>query len=193
MGRPARVCALCSLTVDYKGRTRYRQTTIDWLSKFERGTTSPGISRIEKQRKPQTVLQLLAPDLRSAAWAFHPPGRRSKIPEIICFEKQNKWGGGITPGQRLDEHANPSGLYYAISGPKAKECLDLADTLREHSKACSTRPAQCCGIISRAALKKQGTEWVRFNSPVRSVMEQKKKKFQDHRQDRVKTDVHRRI
>jgi hypothetical protein len=30
--------------VDYKGLTRYRQTTIDWLSKFDDGApTSPGI------------------------------------------------------------------------------------------------------------------------------------------------------
>lgn len=29
--------------IDYKGLTRYRQTTIDWLSKFDDGApTSPG-------------------------------------------------------------------------------------------------------------------------------------------------------
>jgi hypothetical protein len=41
---PRVLCSLPPELVDYKGLTRYRQTTIDWLSKFDDGApTSPGI------------------------------------------------------------------------------------------------------------------------------------------------------
>ena len=43
-GLPRVLRSLPPELVDYKGLTRYRQTTIDWLSKFDDGApTSPGI------------------------------------------------------------------------------------------------------------------------------------------------------
>jgi hypothetical protein len=42
---PARAARPAAELIDYKGLTRYRQTTVEWLSKYDDGAaTSPGFS-----------------------------------------------------------------------------------------------------------------------------------------------------
>ncbi len=59
------------------------------------------------------------------------------IPEIVCFEKQNTWGGlwNVTWRTGLDEYGEPvhSSMYRYLWSNGPKECLEFADySFEEH-------------------------------------------------------------
>ena len=189
--------------VDYKGLTRYRQTTIDWLSKYDDGApTSPGISLIRdtawhtsmkdqatgRQRMTRVAVIGAGPS-GLAAVARLPIRRRRRaprFPKIVCFEKQADWGGlwNYTWRTGLDEYGEPvhGSMYRYLWSNGPKECLEFADyTFEEHfgKPIPPIRRAPCSGTTSRAASKKAGVrKWVRFNTPVRMVTyDEETKKF----------------
>ena len=88
----------------------------------------------------------------------------------------------------LDEHGEPvhGSMYRYLWSNGPKECLEFADyTFEEHfGKPIASYPPRAVlwdyikGRVEKAKVRK----WVRFNSPVRMVeWNKKKKKFQDHR------------
>ncbi len=127
--------------------------------------------------------------------------KKAKIPEIVCFEKQSDWGGlwNYTWRTGLDEHGEPvhGSMYRYLWSNGPKECLEFADySFEEHfGKAIPSYPPRAVlwdyikGRVEKAGVRK----WVRFNSPVRMVsFDKKKKKFNvtvhDHNKDRVYTE-----
>ena len=54
-----------------------------------------------------------------------------KVPELVCFEKQNEWGGlwNYTWRTGLDEHGSPvhGGMYRYLWSNGPKECLEFGD------------------------------------------------------------------
>jgi trimethylamine monooxygenase len=121
--------------------------------------------------------------------------KKAKIPEVVCFEKQGDWGGlwNYTWRTGLDEYGEPvhSSMYRYLWSNGPKECLEFADySFEEHfGKPIPSYPPRAVlwdyikGRVEKAGLRK----WVRFNSPVRMVTwEKKKKKFQIAVHDRVK-------
>ena len=126
--------------------------------------------------------------------------KKAKIPEVVCFEKQDDWGGlwNYTWRTGLDEYGEPvHGIMYRYlwsNGPK--ECLEFADyTFEEHfGKPIASYPPRAVlwdyikGRVEKAKVRK----WVRFNTPVRMVdWDKKKKKFNVTVHDRVEgPDVH---
>ncbi len=121
--------------------------------------------------------------------------KKAKIPEVVCFEKQSDWGGlwNYTWRTGLDEHGEPvhGSMYRYLWSNGPKECLEFADyTFEEHfGKAIPSYPPRAVlwdyikGRVEKAKVKK----WVRFNSPVRMVeWDKKKKKFNVTVHDRVK-------
>ncbi len=132
----------------------------------------------------------------AALRAFQSAGKKkAKIPEIVCFEKQNDWGGlwNYTWRTGLDEHGEPvhGSMYRYLWSNGPKECLEFADyTFEEHfGKPIASYPPRAVlwdyikGRVEKAKVRK----WVRFNSPVRMVeWDKKKKKFHVTVHDRVK-------
>ena len=125
--------------------------------------------------------------------------KKTKIPEIVCFEKQNDWGGlwNYTWRTGLDEHGEPvhGSMYRYLWSNGPKECLEFADyTFEEHfGKPIASYPPRAVlwdyikGRVEKAKVRK----WVRFNSPVRMVeWDKKKKKFQVTVHDRVKDKMY---
>jgi trimethylamine monooxygenase len=127
--------------------------------------------------------------------------KKAKIPEVVCFEKQSDWGGlwNYTWRTGLDEHGEPvhGSMYRYLWSNGPKECLEFADySFEEHfGKAIPSYPPRAVlwdyikGRVEKAGVRK----WVRFNSPVRMVTyDKKKKKFDvtvhDHNKDRVYTE-----
>ena len=127
--------------------------------------------------------------------------KKAKIPEIVCFEKQSDWGGlwNYTWRTGLDENGEPvhGSMYRYLWSNGPKECLEFADyTFEEHfGKPIPSYPPRAVlwdyikGRVEKAGVRK----WVRFNSPVRMVaFDKKKKKFNvtvhDHSKDRVYTE-----
>ncbi len=121
--------------------------------------------------------------------------KKAKIPEIVCFEKQDDWGGlwNYTWRTGLDEHGEPvhGSMYRYLWSNGPKECLEFADyTFEEHfGKPIASYPPRAVlwdyikGRVEKAKVRK----WVRFNSPVRMVeWDKKKKKFHVTVHDRVK-------
>ena len=121
--------------------------------------------------------------------------KKTKIPEIVCFEKQADWGGlwNYTWRTGLDEHAEPvhGSMYRYLWSNGPKECLEFADySFEEHfGKAIPSYPPRAVlwdyikGRVEKAKVKK----WVRFNTPVRMVeWDKKKKKFHITAHERVK-------
>jgi trimethylamine monooxygenase len=120
---------------------------------------------------------------------------RAKIPDIVCFEKQSDWGGlwNYTWRTGLDEHGEPvhGSMYRYLWSNGPKECLEFADyTFEEHfGKAIPSYPPRAVlwdyikGRVEKAKVKK----WVRFNTPVRMIeWDKKKKKFNVTVHDRIK-------
>ncbi len=132
----------------------------------------------------------------AALRAFQSAGKKkAKIPEIVCFEKQNDWGGlwNYTWRTGLDEHGEPvhGSMYRYLWSNGPKECLEFADyTFEEHfGKPIASYPPRAVlwdyikGRVEKAKVRK----WVRFNTPVRMVeWDKKKKKFHVTVHDRVK-------
>ncbi len=121
--------------------------------------------------------------------------KKAKIPEIVCFEKQDDWGGlwNYTWRTGLDEYGEPvhCSMYRYLWSNGPKECLEFADySFEEHfGKPIASYPPRAVlwdyikGRVEKAKVRK----WVRFNTPVRMVeWSKKKKKFQVTAHDRVK-------
>ena len=121
--------------------------------------------------------------------------KQAKIPEVVCFEKQGDWGGlwNYTWRTGLDEHGEPvhGSMYRYLWSNGPKECLEFADySFEEHfGKAIPSYPPRAVlwdyikGRVEKAKVRK----WVRFNTPVRMVEWDKKKKlFNVTVHDRVK-------
>jgi trimethylamine monooxygenase len=121
--------------------------------------------------------------------------KKAKIPEVVCFEKQNDWGGlwNYTWRTGLDEYGEPvhGSMYRYLWSNGPKECLEFADySFEEHfGKPIASYPPRAVlwdyikGRVEKAKVRK----WVRFNSPVRMVEYNKKsKKFHVTVHDRAK-------
>jgi trimethylamine monooxygenase len=99
------------------------------------------------------------------------------IPEIVCFEKQDDWGGLWRYDWRtgLDAHGEPvhAGMYRYLWSNGPKECLEFADYSFEHhfGKPIPSFPPRAVledYILGRA--KASGIrDWIRFNTVVRWV------------------------
>lgn len=121
--------------------------------------------------------------------------KKAEIPEIVCFEKQSDWGGlwNYTWRTGLDEYGEPvhGSMYRYLWSNGPKEVLEFGDySFEEHfGKPIPSYPPRAVlwdyikGRVEKAKVKK----WVRFNSPVRMVEWDKKKKlFNVTVHDRVK-------
>lgn len=121
--------------------------------------------------------------------------KKAKIPDIVCFEKQADWGGlwNYTWRTGLDEYCEPvhGSMYRYLWSNGPKECLEFADySFEEHfGKPIPSYPPRAVlwdyikGRVDKAKVRK----WVRFNTPVRMVnWDKKKKKFRVTAHDRVK-------
>ncbi|MFO1090784.1 MAG: NAD(P)/FAD-dependent oxidoreductase [Hyphomicrobiales bacterium] len=119
----------------------------------------------------------------------------AKIPEVVCFEKQDDWGGlwKYTWRTGLDEYGEPvhCSMYRYLWSNGPKECLEFADyTFEEHfGKPIASYPPRAVlwdyivGRVKKAGVRK----WIRFNTPVRMVTyDKKKKKFNVTVHDRPK-------
>ena len=127
--------------------------------------------------------------------------KKAKIPEIVCFEKQDDWGGlwNYTWRTGLDEHGEPvhGSMYRYLWSNGPKECLEFADySFEEHfGKPIASYPPRAVlwdyikGRVEKAKVRK----WVRFSTPVRMVEWNKKKKLfnvtvHDRKKDRMYTE-----
>ena len=111
--------------------------------------------------------------------------KKAKIPEVVCFEKQSDWGGlwNYTWRTGMDEHGEPvhGSMYRYLWSNGPKECLEFADySFEEHfGKPIPSYPPRAVlwdyikGRVEKAKVRK----WVRFNTPVRMVEWDKKKKL----------------
>lgn len=99
------------------------------------------------------------------------------IPELVCFEKQDDWGGlwKYTWRTGLDQYGEPvhGSMYRYLWSNGPKECLEFADyTFEEHfGRAIPSYPPRAVlhdYIMGR--VEKSGVRpYVRFNTPVRWV------------------------
>lgn len=124
------------------------------------------------------------------------------IPEVVCFEKQNDWGGlwNYTWRTGLDEHGEPvhGSMYRYLWSNGPKECLEFTDySFEEHfGKAIpSYPPREVLWDYIKGRVQKAGVrDWVRFNSPVRMVnYDEDTAKFtvtvHDRKEDRMYSEV----
>ncbi|EDZ47852.1 flavin-containing monooxygenase [Rhodobacterales bacterium Y4I] len=100
-----------------------------------------------------------------------------EIPEIVCFEKQDDWGGlwNYTWRTGLDENGEPvhCSMYRYLWSNGPKEGLEFADySFEEHfGKQIASYPPRAVlfdyieGRVKKAGVRK----WIRFNSPIRWV------------------------
>ena len=135
--------------------------------------------------------------------AFQSAARKgAKIPEVVCFEKQEDWGGlwNYTWRTGLDEYGEPvhGSMYRYLWSNGPKECLEFADyTFEEHfGRPISSYPPREVlfdyieGRVEKARVRK----WVRFRTPVRMVTYDKKtKKFTVTAHDRKKDRMYREV
>lgn len=101
----------------------------------------------------------------------------AEIPEIVCFEKQDDWGGLWNYSWRtgLDEYGEPvhCSMYRYLWSNGPKEGLEFADyTFEEHfGKPIASYPPRAVlwdyikGRVEKADVRK----WIRFRTPVRWV------------------------
>ncbi len=99
------------------------------------------------------------------------------IPEIVCFEKQDNWGGlwNYTWRTGLDEYGEPvhCSMYRYLWSNGPKEGLEFADySFEEHfGKQIASYPPRAVlfdyiqGRVEKADVRK----WIRFRTPVRHV------------------------
>ncbi len=123
----------------------------------------------------------------------------SKIPEIVCFEKQDDWGGlwKYTWRTGLDQYGEPvhGSMYRYLWSNGPKECLEFADyTFEEHfgKPIPSYPPREVLHDYIVGRMKKAGVrQWCRFSTPVRVVdWNAKKRKFDVTVHDRAKDKVY---
>ncbi|HUF56893.1 MAG TPA: NAD(P)/FAD-dependent oxidoreductase [Thermohalobaculum sp.] len=99
------------------------------------------------------------------------------IPEVVCFEKQDDWGGlwNYTWRTGLDEYGEPvhCSMYRYLWSNGPKECLEFADyTFDEHfgKPIASYPPREALADYIRGRVEKAGVrDWCRFRTPVRWV------------------------
>ena len=99
------------------------------------------------------------------------------IPEIVCYEKQDDWGGlwNYTWRTGLDQYGEPvhSSMYCDLRLNTPKECLEFVDySLEEHfGKQIPSYPSRAVlfdyieGRVKKADVRK----WIRFHTVVRHV------------------------
>lgn len=101
----------------------------------------------------------------------------AEIPEIVCFEKQEDWGGLWNYSWRtgLDEHGEPvhNSMYRYLWSNGPKEGLEFADyTFEEHfgKQIASYPPRAVLMDYIEGRVKKAGVrDWIRFCTVVRRV------------------------
>ena len=99
------------------------------------------------------------------------------IPEVVCFEKQDNWGGLWNYSWRtgLDEFGEPvhGSMYRYLWSNGPKEGLEFADySFEEHfgKQIASYPPRAVLFDYIEGRVKKAGVrDWVRFRTPVRFV------------------------
>ena len=99
------------------------------------------------------------------------------IPEVVCFEKQDDWGGlwNYTWRTGLDEYGEPvhCSMYRYLWSNGPKECLEFADyTFEEHfgKPIASYPPREVLWDYIKGRVEKAGVrDWIRFRTPVRMV------------------------
>jgi trimethylamine monooxygenase len=101
----------------------------------------------------------------------------AEIPEIVCYEKQEDWGGlwNYTWRTGLDEYGEPvhGSMYRYLWSNGPKECLEFADyTFEEHfDKTIASYPPRAVladyikGRVENAGVR----DWVRFRTVVQNV------------------------
>ncbi|ELU10416.1 hypothetical protein CAPTEDRAFT_130323, partial [Capitella teleta] len=99
------------------------------------------------------------------------------IPDIVCFEKQNTWGGlwNITWRTGLDEYGEPvhGSMYRHLWSNGPKECLEFADySFEEHfGKPVPSYPPRevladyLCGRAEKSGIR----HWIRFRHAARWI------------------------
>lgn len=105
------------------------------------------------------------------------------IPEIVCFEKQDNWGGlwNYTWRTGLDEHGEPvhGSMYRYLWSNGPKEGLEFADySFEEHfgKQIGSYPPRAVLFDYIEGRVKKAGVrDWIRFCSTIRMVRYNKDK------------------
>lgn len=123
------------------------------------------------------------------------------IPEIVCFEKQDNWGGlwNYTWRTGLDENGEPvhCSMYRYLWSNGPKEGLEFADySFEEHfGKQIASYPPRAVlfDYIEGRVLKAGVRDWIRFNTAVRWVnYDDTTGKFavtvHDHNKDSVYSD-----
>ncbi len=106
-----------------------------------------------------------------------------KIPEIVCYEKQEDWGGlwNYTWRTGTDEYGEPvhCSMYRYLWSNGPKECLEFADyTFEEHfGKPIASYPPRAVMLdYIQGRLKKSNfRDKIKFRTPVRSVVYNKDK------------------
>ncbi|MDK3073481.1 NAD(P)/FAD-dependent oxidoreductase [Sedimentitalea sp. JM2-8] len=101
----------------------------------------------------------------------------AEIPEIVCFEKQDNWGGlwNYTWRTGLDENGEPvhCSMYRYLWSNGPKEGLEFADySFEEHfGKQIASYPPRAVlfDYIEGRVLKADVRKWIRFNSVIRWV------------------------
>jgi len=101
----------------------------------------------------------------------------AEIPEIVCFEKQENWGGlwNYTWRTGLDEHGEPvhCSMYRYLWSNGPKEGLEFADySFEEHfgKQIGSYPPRAVLFDYIEGRVKKAGVrDWIRFSTTVRFV------------------------
>ena len=101
----------------------------------------------------------------------------AEIPEVVCYEKQEDWGGlwNYTWRTGTDEYGEPvhGSMYRYLWSNGPKECLEFADyTFDEHfgRPIASYPPREVLWDYIKGRVEKAGVRpWVRFRTPVRNV------------------------
>ena len=111
-------------------------------------------------------------------WAFQSAADKGEaIPEIVCFEKQDDWGGlwNYTWRTGLDQNGEPvhCSMYRYLWSNGPKEGLEFADySFEEHfgKQIASYPPRAVLFDYIEGRVKKAGVrDWIRFNTVVRWV------------------------
>ncbi|HCP54773.1 MAG: potassium transporter [Pseudomonadaceae bacterium] len=99
------------------------------------------------------------------------------MPEVVCFEKQEDWGGmwNYTWRTGLDQHGEPvhGSMYRYLWSNGPKECLEFADySFDEHfdQPISSYPPREVLWDYIQGRVKKAGVrDYIRFNTAVKNV------------------------
>lgn len=109
--------------------------------------------------------------------AFASANKKGEIPEIVCYEKQQDWGGlwNYTWRTGLDEYGEPvhGSMYRYLWSNGPKECLEFADyTFEAHfgRPIASYPPRAVLADYIKGRVEKAGVRaWVQFQTVVKAV------------------------